>query len=174
MIHTLLTLLAFQLGGEAAARTLSLPVPGPVLGMVALAACLAASPRLMALMRPLAEGILAHLSLLFVPAGVGVVGHLSALGAMGPGLMLAPKSTTAPVAIGISGGLGGSPTLTAVLVILTGVTGAMIATPLLNALGLTDWRARGFATGWQATASARRGRFRCTPWPGPSRASAWR
>ena len=60
---------------------------------------------------------------------------------------LAPKSTTAPVAIGISGGLGGSPTLTAVLVILTGVTGAMIATPLLNALGLKDWRARGLATG---------------------------
>ncbi len=60
---------------------------------------------------------------------------------------LAPKSTTAPVAIGISGGLGGSPTLTAVLVILTGVIGAVIATPLLNALRLKDWRARGFATG---------------------------
>jgi predicted murein hydrolase (TIGR00659 family) len=60
---------------------------------------------------------------------------------------LAPKSATAPVAIGISEGLGGSPTLTAVLVILTGITGAVIATPLLNLLGLKDWRARGFATG---------------------------
>ncbi len=60
---------------------------------------------------------------------------------------LAPKSTTAPVAIGISEQLGGSPTLTAVLVILTGITGAVIATPLLNLLRLTDWRARGFATG---------------------------
>lgn len=60
---------------------------------------------------------------------------------------LAPKSTTAPVAIGISESLGGSPTLTAVLVILTGITGAVIATPLLNLLRLTDWRARGFATG---------------------------
>ncbi|NGM45725.1 LrgB family protein [Rhodobacter sp. SGA-6-6] len=60
---------------------------------------------------------------------------------------LAPKSTTAPVAIGISDSLGGSPTLTAVLVILTGITGAVIATPLLNLLRLTDWRARGFATG---------------------------
>ena len=60
---------------------------------------------------------------------------------------LAPKSTTAPVAIGISASLGGSPTLTAVLVILTGITGAIIATPLLNALRLKDWRARGFATG---------------------------
>lgn len=60
---------------------------------------------------------------------------------------LAPKSATAPVAIGISQELGGSPTLTAVLVILTGITGAVVATPLLNFLGLKDWRARGFAVG---------------------------
>jgi putative effector of murein hydrolase LrgA (UPF0299 family) len=101
MIHALTALLAFQVAGETAARALTLPVPGPVLGMVALATCLAASPRLMALMRPLAEGILAHLSLLFVPAGVGVVGHLSALGAMGPGLMLAiVVSTAAAIAVG--------------------------------------------------------------------------
>ena len=60
---------------------------------------------------------------------------------------LAPKSATAPVAIGISENLGGSPTLTAVLVILTGITGAVVATPLLNLLRLKDWRARGFATG---------------------------
>jgi len=56
---------------------------------------------------------------------------------------LAPKSTTAPVAIGIAEGLGGSPTLAAVLVILTGITGALIATPLLSRLGFRDWRARG-------------------------------
>ena len=60
---------------------------------------------------------------------------------------LAPKATTAPVAIGIAESLGGSPTLTAVLVILTGITGAIIVTPMLNALKLKDWRARGFATG---------------------------
>jgi len=60
---------------------------------------------------------------------------------------LAPKSATAPVAIGIAEGMGGQPTLTAVLVILTGITGAVLATPLLNLLGLTDWRARGFAVG---------------------------
>jgi putative effector of murein hydrolase len=60
---------------------------------------------------------------------------------------LAPKSATAPVAIGIAQGMGGSPTLTAVLVILTGITGAIVATPLLNMIGLTDWRARGFAVG---------------------------
>ncbi|GHC18096.1 MULTISPECIES: LrgB family protein [Gemmobacter] len=60
---------------------------------------------------------------------------------------LAPKSATAPVALGISERLGGSPTLTAVLVILTGIIGAICTTPLLNALGIRDWRARGFATG---------------------------
>ena len=38
-------------------------------------------------------------------------------------------------------------TLTAVLVILTGIVGAVVATPLLNLLGLKDWRARGFAVG---------------------------
>jgi predicted murein hydrolase (TIGR00659 family) len=60
---------------------------------------------------------------------------------------IAPKSATAPVAIGISQSLGGSPTLTAVLVILTGIMGAVVATPLLNLLRLKDWRARGFAVG---------------------------
>ncbi len=60
---------------------------------------------------------------------------------------LAPKSTTAPVALGISESLGGSPTLTAVLVILTGMIGAIVVTPLMNALRIRDWRARGFAVG---------------------------
>jgi len=60
---------------------------------------------------------------------------------------LAPKSVTTPIAMGISERIGGLPSLTAVLVILTGILGAMLATPLLNALGIRDWRARGFAAG---------------------------
>jgi len=101
MIHALPILLGFQLAGEILARALSLPVPGPVLGMVGLAVAVATLPKLLALMRPLAEGILAHLSLLFVPAGVGVIGHLSALGSMGPGLALAILvSTAAAIAVG--------------------------------------------------------------------------
>lgn len=60
---------------------------------------------------------------------------------------LAPKSTTAPVAIGIAERIGGQPTLTAALVLLTGIFGAIIVTPLLNLLRLRDWRARGFAIG---------------------------
>lgn len=71
-----------------------------------------------------------------------------AFGIPGPVLAsLAPKSVTAGVAMGISERLGGDPALTAVLVILTGIIGAIVATPLLNALGIQDWRARGFAVG---------------------------
>lgn len=76
------------------------------------------------------------------------LGIAYALGVRGEVLIsLAPKSATAPVAMGVSESLGGSPTLTAVMVILTGIIGAMIATPLLNLLRIRDWRARGFATG---------------------------
>lgn len=60
---------------------------------------------------------------------------------------LAPKSTTAPVAIGIAENIGGQPTLTAVMVLLTGIFGAIIGTPLLNMLRVSDRRARGFAVG---------------------------
>ena len=62
-------------------------------------------------------------------------------------LSLAPKSTTAPVALGISEAIGGLPALTAVLVILTGIIGAVTVTPLMNLIGVSDWRARGFAVG---------------------------
>lgn len=72
----------------------------------------------------------------------------SAFGIEGPvWLSLAPKSTTAPVAIGISEQLGGLPTLTAALVILTGIIGAVIVTPLMRLMRIRDWRARGFAVG---------------------------
>jgi predicted murein hydrolase (TIGR00659 family) len=63
---------------------------------------------------------------------------------------IAPKSVTAAVAMGISGRLGGDPALTAVLVILTGILGAIIVTPLLNRLRIADKRARGFAAGLAA------------------------
>ncbi len=62
-------------------------------------------------------------------------------------LSLAPKSTTAPVALGVSEAVGGIPSLTAVLVIITGIIGAVTVTPLMNMLHITDWRARGFAVG---------------------------
>lgn len=63
---------------------------------------------------------------------------------------LAPKSVTTPIAMGISEQLGGLPSLTAALVILTGIIGAMTVTPLMNALKIKDWRVRGFAAGLAA------------------------
>jgi len=65
-------------------------------------------------------------------------------------LSLAPKSVTAGVAMGISESLGADPSLTAVSVILTGIIGAIIVTPLMNRVGITDFRARGFAAGLAA------------------------
>ena len=62
-------------------------------------------------------------------------------------ISLSPKSVTAGVAMGITETLGGDPALSAVLVILTGILGALMVTPLMNGLRVTDWRARGFAVG---------------------------
>ena len=62
-------------------------------------------------------------------------------------LSLAPKSVTTPIAMAISEQIGGVPALTAVLVILTGIVGAVMVTPLMNALGLKDYAARGLAAG---------------------------
>jgi predicted murein hydrolase (TIGR00659 family) len=60
---------------------------------------------------------------------------------------LAPKSVTTPIAMGIAEKIGGIPSLTAVMVIITGIVGAMTVTPLMNLLRISDWRARGFAAG---------------------------
>ncbi|MGO4525730.1 LrgB family protein [Microvirga sp. 2MCAF35] len=62
-------------------------------------------------------------------------------------ISLAPKSVTAPVGMGITEALGGDPALTAILIMLTGVAGSIMVTPLMNALRMKDWRARGFAVG---------------------------
>jgi predicted murein hydrolase (TIGR00659 family) len=80
-------------------------------------------------------------------AGSAVV-ILLLLGAPPPIVVsIAPKSTTAPIAMELSRSLGGLPSLTAVLVILAGITGAIIVTPLMNALKIKNYAARGFAAG---------------------------
>ena len=63
---------------------------------------------------------------------------------------LAPKSVTAAIAMGISEQVGGAPPLTAVIVISTGILGAVMVTPLMNLLGIRDYAARGFAVGISA------------------------
>ncbi len=60
---------------------------------------------------------------------------------------LLPKSVTTPIAMGIAEQIGGLPSLTAVLVILTGITGAVLGIPMLRLLGFRDPVAKGFAVG---------------------------
>lgn len=62
-------------------------------------------------------------------------------------LSMAPKSITTPVAMGIAEKIGGLPSLTAVLVIMTGVVGAITATHLLKWLRIGDDSVKGFAIG---------------------------
>jgi putative effector of murein hydrolase LrgA (UPF0299 family) len=85
MIASLSLILLCQLAGEVIVRGIVLPMPGPVVGLVLLLGLLLARDRFSLLARgPLqrdgvenaARGLLAHLSLLFVPAGVGVVQKL--------------------------------------------------------------------------------------------------
>lgn len=61
-----------------------------------------------------------------------------------------PKSTTSGVAMGISQSVGGDASLTAIIVVATGIAGAVMATPLLNLIRVEDRRARGFAVGLAA------------------------
>ncbi|MBO6782962.1 MAG: CidA/LrgA family protein [Alphaproteobacteria bacterium] len=77
MLLPLLALFACQLAGEVLQAVLNLPVPGPVLGMVILLAGLFVRGGIPEPLAHVANGILAHLSLLFVPAGVGVLLHFS-------------------------------------------------------------------------------------------------
>ncbi|MEO1091077.1 MAG: LrgB family protein [Pseudomonadota bacterium] len=63
---------------------------------------------------------------------------------------LAPKSVTTPVAMSISQELGGVPSLTAALVVLTGIVGAVLGPAVLDLAKIRDARARGFALGLAA------------------------
>ena len=75
MLGAITLLLLFQLTGEAIALFFALPVPGPVIGMGLLFAALAWRSGPSSELRSTAQNLLQHLSLLFVPAGVGVMLH---------------------------------------------------------------------------------------------------
>jgi putative effector of murein hydrolase LrgA (UPF0299 family) len=92
MIGSLGLILLCQLLGEIVVRGFGAPIPGPVVGLIILLLLLQGRDRLDLLRRgPLgdggveraASGMLAHLSLLFVPAGVGVVQHLDLVSSHG-------------------------------------------------------------------------------------------
>ncbi len=93
-------LLVFQSVGELLSRGLSLPLPGPVLGMMLMLAGL----RFALVREPVAECanfLLAHLSLLFVPVGVGVMTHLALLGQYG-GRMLFVIALSTWIGLGVT------------------------------------------------------------------------
>src|SRR4051812_41556232 len=70
-------LLLFQCAGEAIAHVAEIPVPGPVLGMALLLVLLLARGHASEAMTTTADGLAKHLSLLFVPAGTGVMLHVT-------------------------------------------------------------------------------------------------
>jgi len=95
MIGSLSLILLCQLAGEIVVRSMGLPMPGPVVGLVFLLLLLLARDRFAVLARgPLqqegvekaSKSLLSNLSLLFIPAGVGVVQKLDLIAAHGIGI----------------------------------------------------------------------------------------
>lgn len=81
VLHGITILLVYQLVGEVGVRFLGLPLPGPVLGMLLLFLTLLARRGPGKGLEDVSGGLLAHLSLLFVPAGVGLMVHWDRLAA---------------------------------------------------------------------------------------------
>jgi len=82
-------------------------------------------------------------------AAVGVALALAFSAAPEVTASIAPRSVTTPVAMGVAERIGGLPSLTAAIVIGSGIVGAALGPALLTLLGVTDWRARGLAIGGQ-------------------------
>lgn len=80
MLNALTVLLLFQLCGEVIVQLFGLPLPGPVIGMALLFAALVWRGSAPDSLRATANKLLQHLSLLFVPAGAGVMLHFARLG----------------------------------------------------------------------------------------------
>jgi predicted murein hydrolase (TIGR00659 family) len=100
--------------------------------------------RVRSLSIPLALGLLAG-SLVAIFSAMGVAWLLG--GSRETLLSLAPKSVTTPIAMGIAEKIGGIPSLTAVLVILTGIVGGLVGPGLFTRLGIESDEAKGFALG---------------------------
>jgi len=100
--------------------------------------------RVRSMILPVVAGLVAG----SITAALTAVAIARVLGASLPTqLSLAPKSVTTPIAMGIAEHIGGIPSLTAVLVILTGIVGAISARALFDAMKIRDPAIRGFAVG---------------------------
>lgn len=95
MLRGWAVLLVFQLVGEAATRAIGWPIPGPVVGMALLLLALEVRRFEEEGLRAVSSGLLSHLSLLFVPAGVGVMLHAKRLVAEWPALLVSVVVSTA-------------------------------------------------------------------------------
>lgn len=100
MLASLTAIFVCQLIGEIVATALALPLPGPVIGLVILFLFLLAKGSVPEGIGRVADGLLANLSLLFVPAGTGIMMHFARLKdeALGVGVALV-VSTLATIAV---------------------------------------------------------------------------
>ncbi len=80
-IHGIAILFICQFIGEVLVRLLGIPVPGPVIGMVLMLALLLKLGRIPPGIRLASSGLLSHLALLYVPAGVGMMVHFRLIAA---------------------------------------------------------------------------------------------
>ena len=107
MLQALAVLLLLQLAGEFISQLLALPIPGPVIGMALLFAAMRVSPKLAEQVHETANVVLSHLSLLFIPAGVGVMLHLKRVAdewfAIGMALLFGTIISLAATALAIKG-----------------------------------------------------------------------
>jgi holin-like protein len=87
VLGALTLLLLYQLAGEVIVQVFALPIPGPVIGMALLFATLVIRGGVPDGLRNTASNLLQHLSLLFVPAGVGVMVHFARLGDEWPAIV---------------------------------------------------------------------------------------
>jgi holin-like protein len=102
MIESLALIFLCQLAGEVLVRLTHLPVPGPVIGMGLLFAGLVIRRGPSEKLESTANGLLSHLSLLFVPAGVGIMLHLDRIAAQWLPILAALLVSTA-LTIGVTG-----------------------------------------------------------------------
>jgi len=95
MLEAVTMLLVYQLVGEVLVHFFALPIPGPVIGMLLLFLSLYLKGSIPDALHETASTILQHLSLLFVPAGVGVMVHFSRVAGEIVPILLAVLGSTA-------------------------------------------------------------------------------